>query len=393
MTRLPTLVLLFALGILAPVSALASEPLRISGFLSQGYLHTSQNPFFRKEEGGSFDWQEAGITASKQFSPLIRGAAQLTYRRAGDLPGDRVFLDFALIEIDLLQSEHTQADLQLGRVKVPLGLFNETRDVPQTRLGVLPPASVYYEALRELSASTDGARIDLVQDVGVARVQLALVGGRRSNDTTEVEFLALGGNVPGELPDVSMKAAHLALVTAEERLRLVASHVRADLDYEPSGPSDPFAAGSLRGSFSVLSAEWQAARWYVLGEYSRQRARFRDFGPLLPDRTGDGEGYYTQFGWRTSPALELFGRREHYYASRSDRSGTEQFLPVFGVAHLGYSKSWVAGLRYDITPAWTLRASHHWIDGTGILPRSQISDFQALSRKWELFAASVSFRF
>ena len=381
-------------GWMALASGLAAAETQgqISGFVSLGHLHTSENRYFGSSEDG-LEWREAGITASAQFTPRLRGAAQLIYRKAGDLDGRRTFVDFALLEFALLQEERTQATIQAGRVKVPLGLFNETRDVPQTRLGVLPPLSVYFEPLRELVSSSDGVRVDLGQSIGETRVQLSLAGGRRSNETSELELLAIGTDAPGPFRDVSLYAAQLTMSAFDERLRLGVSHVDGEVGYSAAGPMDPFSGAEIHGLITVWSAEWQSANWYAIGESSRQRAKLPGFPPPFPSVTPPSESHFVQLGWRPQRALEVFGRREVFYANVDDRRGTLVFEPNFGVAHLAFSKSWVLGSRFDLNADWTLRAEHHWVDGTAFLPRSQIRDFTGLKRDWNLLALSLSYRF
>jgi hypothetical protein len=136
------------------------EGLQVHGFLSQGYILTSSNRVFGHSEGdGSVDFIEAGINASWTPLPRLQLAVQPLFRRAGAGHESDFELDFGLMDYALLSTEDKQLGIRLGRIKNPRGLYNDTRDVAFTRPSILLPESIYYDKLRELNVSADGAQV------------------------------------------------------------------------------------------------------------------------------------------------------------------------------------------------------------------------------------------
>ncbi len=136
------------------------DGLQIHGFLSQGYIRTSSNRVFGHSEGdGSLDFIEAGVNASWTPLPQLQLAAQGLFRRAGAGHEHDFELDFGLIDYALLSTADRQLGFRLGRIKNPLGLYNDTRDVAFTRPSILLPESIYLDSLREQFVSSDGALV------------------------------------------------------------------------------------------------------------------------------------------------------------------------------------------------------------------------------------------
>ena len=129
------------------------EGFQVHGFLSQGYfLTTNNNLFGSSERGGSLDFTEIGVNAS--WVPLAR--LQFAIQGCRGAPGEA-----AEGEPDSISRSWTTrrwrpqtADSESGwRVRLPFGLYNDTRDVAFTRPSILLPQSIYFERTRELAIS------------------------------------------------------------------------------------------------------------------------------------------------------------------------------------------------------------------------------------------------
>ena len=124
----------------------------IHGFLSQGYFYTSDNNLFgSSERGGSLDFTEIGVNASWLPLPNLQLAAQLLSRRAGEGEGHQgeIELDFGLADYTVVASLDSRLGVRLGRVRLPFGIYNDTRDMPFARPSILLPQSIYFERTRE----------------------------------------------------------------------------------------------------------------------------------------------------------------------------------------------------------------------------------------------------
>jgi hypothetical protein len=135
------------------------DRLQIHGFASQAVLQTSDNRWFGNSDQTSFDFTEIGLNASMRLDPKLLLAGQVLYRRAGEMYESDLALDYGLADITPLSSAAGRLGLRVGRIKNPLGLYNETRDVPFTHPGIFLPQVVYFDRVRNLVLSTDGAMI------------------------------------------------------------------------------------------------------------------------------------------------------------------------------------------------------------------------------------------
>ncbi len=174
--------LLAPLLTLHPLSSKAAESvwtsLQLHGFAAQAVLGTSDNRWFARYDGASFDFTEVGLNASLRPQPWLLLAGQVLARRAGEMYDGTPAIDFALADVSLLSTPRQRAGLRLGRIKNPLGLYNETRDVPFTHPGIFLPQVVYFDKVRNLVLSTDGAMLYGETDTALGTLSLNLQGGQ-----------------------------------------------------------------------------------------------------------------------------------------------------------------------------------------------------------------------
>jgi hypothetical protein len=129
------------------------------GFISQNFVLSSENNFYGESSKGSFDFTEAGFNVSLRPLSRLGLAAQVLYRRAGELEDEEVRLDYGVVEFTALDAAEVRAGLRLGRVKNPLGLYNETRDVAFTRPSIFLSQSIYFDRTRNFALSSDGGQV------------------------------------------------------------------------------------------------------------------------------------------------------------------------------------------------------------------------------------------
>lgn len=87
-------------------------------------------------------------------------------RSAGKNDHDGVRVDYLHADLGIGHWFGGDADVMLGRIKIPLGLYNETRDVAGTRPSIILPQSVYYENSRTFLINSDGAAVNWRAQVG-----------------------------------------------------------------------------------------------------------------------------------------------------------------------------------------------------------------------------------
>lgn len=387
-----------SLTALIPVGAVADggiwDSLQVHGFASQALVKTSDNNFFGESPKTSFDFTEIGINASLRPHPKLLLSGQLLSRRAGKMYDGSPSVDYALADITALSSEQGRAGVRIGRIKNPLGLYNETRDMPFTRPSIFLPQVVYYDRVRNLVLSSDGLSLygDWFADVG--DVSLTLAGGQALIDDN-VEWSFLGNDWPGDIkPDGIFWTGSLWYTTAGERIKLGLSGAMSSLRFDPDSGSQ-LQPGTTDFVYWIGSFQYNAEDWTISAEYTREPVKWQDHGAFFPDQKLTTEGYYLQGAYRVRPNVELMLRYEEGFANRYDRDGTraslrsDGLLPPFST----YSKIWTSGIRWDINQHIMARAEYQRHDGTFVLSTRENPDFGQLVRDWDLFALQLSVRF
>jgi hypothetical protein len=150
------------IGICAEQPGLAQQfkvwdhTVQIHGFLFQGSVKTDTNNWLTMEtRGGSSAMTEMGLNASSQLTDKLRVGAQVYDRNLGQLGQFHPSLDWGLVDYRFTQWFGVRA----GKVKTPLGLFNDSQDVDFLRAFALLPQGVYPTDLRDMTIAHKGIDI------------------------------------------------------------------------------------------------------------------------------------------------------------------------------------------------------------------------------------------
>jgi hypothetical protein len=379
------------------VSAASGDGLdfEFHGFATQGFVKTDSNSFFGDSENGSFDFREIGVNLAVEPTPRLRLSGQLLSRKAGGMYSGRPEVDFAVADYTLASSESSSVRVLLGRIKHPLGLYNETRDIAFTRPGVFVPQEVYFDKVRNLVLSSDGVATKFGWFGDQLDLNLHLAASRmRVDDNVESSYL--GGLWQGELEpeDVSFVGS-LTASTPNERLKAGFSMVSTNLDFEP-GPADPIGPGNIDILFLLASLQYAVGDWTLSAEYMREPISWNGFaGFILADHEATSEGYYAQAEWHLNDRFSLLFRYGELYADRNDRSGRalEMASGGFVPGHVAYSHIATLGARWDLSPQLMLQAEVQRHNGTFVLSNRENPQPAMTDPDWTLFALSLSYRF
>ena len=137
------------------------DTVQVHGFATQGYLNsTGNNNVFgnSNQDSGTFGFREVGLNASVQLRPNLLISAQGLHRHAG-VGSQDIRLDYGVVDYKAYSGENSQFGIRLGRIKNPLGFYNETRDVAHTRPSIMLPQSIYFDRTRNLAMAADGGHV------------------------------------------------------------------------------------------------------------------------------------------------------------------------------------------------------------------------------------------
>ncbi|KKN04327.1 hypothetical protein LCGC14_1098520 [marine sediment metagenome] len=390
------------------------DDILIHGFISQSFINTSDNQFFGNSEYGSFDFSELGINASYQLLPRVRLAAGLLSRQAGAFDNGSPRFDYALADIRLFSNQHVSSGIYLGRVKNEIGLYNSTRDVPQTRDGLFLPQVIYFDKVRNALISSDGLVIynNIYFDNGTLLMQAST--GYPLADKN-VEYAYMGNDWQGNLQNDHL--AFSGMLRYEQNggqwiYSLTGSSFKIDFDAKgsdtiaaPIGPG--FNSGTMKVDYTVLSLQYNAEKWQLTGEVAFENVNYNDIGGPLAEMDINSIGYYLQASYNINTRWQTFLRFEEFQLNKHDWDGEKaarnnikvsQQLAGLGInrvpipAQEYYSRSWVIGTRWLIDQRFMLRAEYHKVHGAATLsPRE--NEVSSTTPKWDMFALSLSYRF
>jgi hypothetical protein len=369
------------------------DKLQVHGFMTQGYFLTSDNAVLGASDNdhGSLDFHEIGLNASYQFSNDISFRAQGLFRKMGH--DEQTRIDYAVLDWRVGVWDGGEWGIRLGRVKNPMGLYNETRDVAFTRPSVFLPQGIYYDRSRSLVHSTDGGQLyaNLQTDIGFFGFKGNI--GRAENDNKELKVAIFGFDTPGEL--VSKRENYWGQLKFESLsgdLELALSYADVILDYKP-GAGDPFSAGATRYRPLVLSAQYNWDAFILTAEYLRQLNRFNHLGVNFPDTNITTESYYLQGEYLFSQKIKGILRFDAHYLNKNDRDGKKLSSTVGVPDHRGFTEDWMIGLGWLPSSSWQLQVEYHRINGTSWLPAQANPDLSKLEQHWDMVAMTASFRF
>ncbi|MEC4746912.1 hypothetical protein [Methylomicrobium sp. Wu6] len=362
------------------------ESVQVHGFLSQGFIHTSDNNFFgHSNDSLSTDFRELGINGSWSVSPDLQLAMQVVWRNAGQTDEGDLRIDYGVANYNLLSTESSLLAIRAGRVPTPLGFYNETRDVAATRPSILLPQSIYFDANRNLALSADGGYLygEHRTEFGDFSFNFGLIIPR--TDDPDFRNVILRGD-QGSLQGDTSWITRVEYESPGERVRLGLTY--ADFLSNFHSSEQALNQGSFHFNPLILSAQYNAEKWSLTAEYALRRTRFDNF--TVPDFGFTGQSYYIQGTYHFTDKLEGLVRYDELIWDLNDQYGynfPDKSVPSFS----RYARDWTFGLRYEILPSLMLSTEYHRINGTGWL--SRLENPQSETQRWDMYAFMLSYSF
>ena len=404
---------LFTLVILQlPLTTLTEDDFKINihGYLSQGFLISNRNNFVLNSKKGTFHFNELGLNFTTQLTDRIHIGMQFAARDLGDKGNDKVIICWAFADYNW----RDWLGIRIGKMKLPAGLYNKTRDIDMLRTFILLPQSVYPEIFRDAVVSMKGiglygvvspgtiGNISYQTSIGTTEIDVegSTVDLFESLADVDVEKLNLGrlfiGCLFWETPLKGLRAGYTIL-----NLNLVCSgtlttDVVIPMPFPPydkitlAWKGDRFTAKCPNYQFNILSIEYSWNNLVLAAEYLKMHQRIN---LNVIDRYKDNmdihtKSYYLSGTYRLS---ELFEFGINYSSYTSDWDEQLNLPPYFH-----YQKDLCAAVRFDLNSHWTCKLEGHLIKGAALcLPRNNLNDagVPIFARRWSLFGAKVTYTF
>ena len=370
-----------------------SEDLSLSAFVAPTGIHTSDNNFFGDtDDSVSGQYMEVGLIGRYNFTENLSFVAEGLYKGVG-ASESKPNLDFAFLDYKIYQDFDHTFGVRVGKLKVPYGLYNDTRDVPFTRSRIFLPQSIYFENFRDSSFSQEGIEIrgEHIYNFGMINWNAGLTESIGSN--REVNSLYSGAsdlaNFEGE------KSGYFRIMYTNPASNFVGAISYATAGYDVESKMPMFLqSGVARHSRGMLSLEYTPIRSVVLTteiEYNEW-----DFNKLdSPFMENDhGMGYYVQGLYKLNPEWDMFVSYGETWNNSSDRDGEDyaSTSPFMIPAHQRFTKDVTVGVGYRPNNNCMIRMEYSNFVGTSILPGEFNSD-EPTSKHWDMIAIQASYRF
>jgi hypothetical protein len=408
-------------------SAADLGPVTLHGFVSQSFLKTSDNVYLGLEStAGTWAYTEEALNFTVNVTPKLRIGAQLVGRDLGPQGNHKVVMDWALGDYRFLD----QIGLRAGKMKLPVGLYNNVFDADMARPEALQPDSVYPQNQRDFRNTVEG--VLAYGTLGLGRVgYLDYDAWSGTIDLDEAFMLPRYMNdgavavLPG-LAAVGLGSATYQLNQASGRLDTTFG---GSLEWRPPVPGLRLKASVAQGTarFSSVvtysgffgpapvslpvrtslllderyelyfSAEYQRGGLRLSAEHLRGDSRITSTidglpgtGPITTPLTKRPWSSYGQVAYRFNPHFQASTYYSVYYPDAQDKHGLQ--LALTGEPeHRAWQKDWTITGRVDVNSHWLFKGEFHVIDGTGALSRSD--NLAGFKKDWTLFIARTTFYF
>ena len=348
MRKLAVPVALAACLAASPASAQETEGnhLRLHGYLTQALARAYDTPYLGITEEGTADYRKAALQLRYDVGARHSFLFQLSHERFGESPlqatKEDVEFDWAFYQLNLPRGFWARA----GRTVIPMGVYNEIRDVGTILPFYRLPYSVYGEgtfSTETLSGVAAGRRWGSGRWGFDLSAYYGETGQLQEDNETEVRLRNFTGGQGW-------------LETPLERLRLGVGYWRAD------------ARGSLSGRGPEGEESWDQLVLSVDGEY--RRLRLVGEWTRLGYESGPYTGYYLQGTGKITDRLSAHVMYENADYEWRDLNDPEAEAWRWD----GYDEEWRLGLSFALRPDVVLRLEHHVYRGYTVEPPEGYDD-------------------
>lgn len=355
------------------------DNLQIHGFATQGFLFSSHNNYLTmNSSSGSLQWTEGAISLTDPVSDSLRVGMQLHMYQMGQIGGPNVLVDWASGDYKF----NDRLGFRAGKVKLPMGLFNESQDVDSLFLWILLPQCNYPVDNRDFDLALLGGLVyggASLPSRGGRLLYRGYVGESRldANGGYMLQLSEAGLTFPTP-PSGRVFGGDVRWMTPERGLMVGWSGQSQALD--GTGPQ-----GSLHmppAFMLAYYAEWTKGKFYLAGEYWRSPLQpMLTIGSQVLPVPLDQRAWYPMASYHVTSKLQIGTYYSHYVNKAADTSQPAN-----------YSKDWAVSTRYDLNQYFYGKIEGHFLHGTG-LGYYAIDNPNGLQPNAKMLAARVGFAF
>ena len=360
----------------APVSAqsftVGDKEVQVHGSIQQGFIVGTGNNFLTMNTNdGSLQMTDGAVNLSTQLTRKLRVGGQLYARNIGDLGKGQLQLDWGFADYRFNDAFGVRG----GKVKTPMGLYNDTQDMEFLHTWALLPQGPYPLDLRSVVIAHTGAdAYGTLSMKKAGKVQYTVYGGFIADDKNGgyrygIEDLGLAFNGDIEQRGGGLDARWFAPV---DGLMAGYSFQRSNLDANFVIPVHNVRLSTVipKWNHHSLYADYQKDRLHVSTEWRRDMmaaettmedvdqatlaaiAATLDLGAVAAGPVTPGGSWFASASYRLLDQLEVGSYHSRY---RFNLDGNENDH-VYDTAVTG---------RIDLNRFWNVKVEGHFIDGYG----------------------------
>ena len=341
------------------------KPMHWQAFVSQSAIYSSDyNYLSRSDDRLSFDMWEAGFLLSTKVKANLSFSAQVLGRRVSEYSDEDIRVDYGFLSHPLHESQTSTIGLRVGRIRSSYGFYNETRDLPHTRTGIVMPQALYFDMTRNSFYSADGAELFGYRDFGEQRLAMQLFISKPITDQDESVGNYSGMQVNKISGDKSL-LVKMSYGSELEGWRAALTYYRPDYkaDVTVYSEVDPNLTrfeendASFFSENILTSLEYNKLQWTLTAEYLRHKfhtdipaLETLPFVAMSAENSSYEEAYYLQGLYRYNEQWQSYIRLER---SRIRNISSDR---------LRYEGA-TLGLSFRPDHKWLVRAEAQYVEG------------------------------
>lgn len=318
-----------------------TENVELHGYGHVGFLATDANRYLKADRNGTEDYRDLALLFTAKLNEQSKAWVQL-YSIYGKARVDWAFVDYQIANGPLLR---------LGQAKLPIGLYNETRDIEYSRPSSLKPF-LYQDATEMTDKAYRGLGLTYDHTLGSGNLTWDAYAGHA------VEYQSQDHRHYG------LAGGRLSYQTPVDGLRAMLSAFANNLEKVATGETS-------RKKAWVLSLDYTRDALDLKAEYGHVTS-FEETGV-----TWYGQAAYT-LRERWTPYL----RYDYITTDRANRAD-----PSF------YQRATVVGLGYRFNDNLGLRLETHFNHGYAMPVAAGEMDAGTGKTDWRMTAVSLNFIF
>lgn len=379
---------------------------QVHGFVSQGYLDSSSNNFLADSRSGTLEFTDLALNVNWVPMEELRLGSQVFYRNLGNYSEDKVILDWAVADYRPCD----ELGILLGKVKMPMGFYNEGRDSDFLQPMVLLPQSIYDETRRDIYlAYVGGGLHGNIETGSIGDFDYHFFVGKtdfpdssvlaESAEQSVQSLIERNSSLPvaNRNPDIplvyhsskresdELYGGALVFNSSGSGLRLGASWLHSIMKTYVNHASEAAGVNTIDGEF-VFSAEYSLGNWLLAAEYGENDRKSTMYDNVTLD--GPSQAWYVMVCYSPFDDWTFSALYDEFYRLKHDKKGAA--FPQ-APSHAAWRKDFALGLRWDLHPSLTAKAEFHWIDGTAMM--LNMYNDEGPERFWNYFAAKLSWTF